>query len=145
MLTEFFQKYKSIILYIIIGGLTTVVNLLVYSIFVKYFNLNMNISNIIAWISAVIFAFITNKLYVFNSKNCKFNTMAKEFILFVSGRLLTGILEIIGLPILMSLGINQIIFGVEGLLAKLVIGVVVVILNYFFSKFLVFKNNQTIK
>ncbi len=136
------KEHKSIIIYMITGAMTTVINLFVYSVLVKYLNTNINIANIIAWIAAVLFAFITNKLYVFGSKSFKADLLFKEFILFISGRLLTGILEILGLPLLIGLGMNQIIFGVKGLLAKLFIGAFVVILNYFFSKFFVFKGSK---
>ncbi|WP_207204741.1 GtrA family protein [Miniphocaeibacter massiliensis] len=136
------KEYKNIIIYIIMGIFTTIVNLLVYSILVKYLRMNINIANIIAWISAVLFAYITNKIYVFNSRELKFNLVIKELSLFVGGRLITGVFEIAGLPILMALGLNQVIFGVEGLFAKLIIGIVVVIVNYFFSKYFVFRNKE---
>ncbi|QQK09053.1 GtrA family protein [Miniphocaeibacter halophilus] len=145
MIIKNIKKYKSIIIYLITGIFTTVVNLTVYSVLVKYGNFNINIANIIAWISAVVFAFFTNKIFVFNSRNFKIPHLLREFALFLGGRLLTGIIEIVGFPILMFFGIDQIIFGIEGLVAKFLIGAIVVILNYFFSKYFVFKNRKVNK
>lgn len=140
------NKYKEIITYIIFGVLTTAVNWACYTILVKC-GLNENdfqltVSNAIAWVVGVLFAFVTNKIWVFESRSWKMPLAVKEFISFVAARAITGVLEIFGLPILLKVGIDQPLFGVDGFLAKIIISVVVVILNYVFSKLIVFKNKN---
>lgn len=147
------EKYREIISYLFWGVMTTVVSWGSYSLFsivfvqnsrdVVLFNLNISMAvfwaNILSWICAVLFAFITNKLWVFHSKSWKTGTVVPEFGKFLSARLATGILEIVAVPFLVGLGLDQTIFGIEGVLAKIVVSVVVVIINYIFSKLFVFK------
>ena len=119
------------------GGATTFVNWAVYILSLLVFPLA--VSNAIAWIVAVSFAFVVNKKYVFRSSDLSFKKVIAELSKFFAGRILTGILEIVGLPLLVYAGLNQTIFGIEGALAKIIIGVVVVVSNYLFSKFIVFR------
>lgn len=139
---ELLVHYKEIILYLVFGVLTTLVNWLTYSILVKFLSVNMNVSNVTAWIAGVLFAYITNRIFVFESKTHTLAGILKEFWLFVLARGVTGVLEIGGLPLLVKLGLNQTIFGVEGFLAKIIISVVVVILNYVFSKLIIFRKKE---
>jgi putative flippase GtrA len=97
------------------------------------------LSNILSWVCAFLFAFITNKLWVFGSKSWKPAVCLPELGKFFSARALTGVLEIIAVPLLVSLGLNQTVLGVEGMVAKVIVSVVVVVLNYIFSKLFVFK------
>ena len=131
-------KYKKLILYILFGGMTTILNWIVYAIGVKL-QLGITISNILAWSIAVFFAFITNKLFVFESKILKLKVIFNEFIKFVGARILTGVIEIGGLPLLYYLGMNQQLFGIDGFIAKIMISIIVMVLNYVFSQVLVFK------
>mgnify|MGYP000743188305 FL=1 len=131
-------KYKKLILYILFGGMTTILNWIVYAIGVKL-QLGITISNILAWSIAVFFAFITNKLFVFESKILKLRVIFNEFIKFVGARILTGVIEIGGLPLLYYLGMNQQLFGIDGFIAKIMISIIVMVLNYVFSQVLVFK------
>ena len=124
---------KEIILYIIFGVLTTVVNLIAYYLFSNIIKINYLISNLIAWIISVIFAYMTNKLYVFNSKSIRVDIIVKEFTKFINCRLASGIIEMILLFLLVDM------LAVNDIIAKLVIGVIVVILNFIFSKLFVFK------
>ncbi len=141
---NFFKKYKGIIRYLVIGILTTVVNLLVYTILEKYLKVNYNIANILAWFSAVIFAFFTNKIFVFESKSFKGKILKKEFVVFFASRVGTGVLEIASLPLVVNIGIDRIFFKTKGLDGKFLIGTFVVILNYFISKYFVFKKAKDI-
>ncbi|MBQ8000912.1 MAG: GtrA family protein, partial [Ruminococcus sp.] len=86
--------------------------------------------------------FVTHKLWVFESKSWKGSILLKELGSFVGSRLLTGVLEWFGVPLLMLIGLDQPILGIEGMLAKILISVIVVILNYILSKLLVFKNKK---
>ncbi|MGI6745212.1 MAG: GtrA family protein [Acutalibacteraceae bacterium] len=135
-------KYNELIVYLVFGVLTTAVNWGIYSVLVKYFSFNINAGNIIAWIVAVVFAFVTNKIWVFKSKTTAFKLVLKEFVLFVGARALSGVIEIGGLPLLVWLGLGQTVFGVEAFLAKIVISFVVIILNFIFSKLIVFKKKK---
>lgn len=139
---ETLLKYKEVILYLIFGALTTGVSWGIYTVFVKYLRLDINISNITSWIAAVIFAFITNKIWVFESKSKELMTISKEFIAFLGARVISGVVEIGGLPVLVTLGFNQTLLGVDAFPAKIALSVIVVILNYIFSKVLVFKKKK---
>ncbi|MBQ2801091.1 MAG: GtrA family protein [Lachnospiraceae bacterium] len=140
---ELFVKYKEIIMYLIFGVGTTVVNWGIYTVIVMLGKeVNLTIANIIAWVGAVAFAYITNKLWVFESKSWSLEVVWKELGMFLGARIFSGIFEIGLFPVLVWLGMNQAIFGVEGMLAKVIISVLVVVLNYIFSKLLVFKKKE---
>lgn len=140
-------KYRELITYVIAGGLTTLVNWLTYTAMVKLTSLGdsltgITISNAIAWIVGVVFAFVINKLWVFESKSKKAKVVIFEFISFTAARGVTGLIEIFGLPALIKIGLSQTIFGIEGMLAKVLVSVIVVILNYVFSKLIVFRKKK---
>ena len=125
-------KNKEYILYLIFGILTTLVNFFIYYLFTYILKVNYLISNCLAWLSAVIFAFVTNKTIVFN-KSLKI--IVKEFVKFINCRLISGFIEVIGLFIIVDK------LNIMDMLAKVLIGVIVIILNYIFSKVFVFNNN----
>ena len=160
---ELFNKYKEIIMYIIFGVLTTLVNWVVYWVLAKIWEQQMKETNLlfslfgepitvgiffifiagfIAWVAGVAFAFVTNKIWVFESKSWRFGLVMKELWLFVLARLITGVLEWFGVPLLVAIGINRPLFGAEGFVAKLIVSVVVVILNYVFSKLIIFRKKD---
>jgi len=124
------SKNKTPIMFIIFGVLTTIVNIFAYVFFVEFFEINYLISNIIAWFISIVFAYITNRKWVFESKSKK---ILNEFILFLSGRISSGIID----SLLMFISVD--IFVFNDLISKIVIGIIVVIFNYIFSKFIVFK------
>lgn len=132
-----YKKNKEIINYLIFGVLTTVVSFVVYFIFAKVFKIDEVISNVISWFFSVLFAFITNKLYVFESKETAKKTLLKEIISFYLARLFTGVVCDLGVFALMVK-----MFKINDVLSKLVTQVIVTVLNYVFSKLLVFKNNK---
>ena len=137
-----FIKYREVISYLFFGGLTTVVSWGSYALFAKLFELSINVSNILSWICAVTFAYVTNKLFVFNSKEKSTTGLLKEIGLFLSARIFSGIFEIVSVPFLVWVGLNQTIFGIEGMVSKIVVSVIVVILNYILSKLIVFKKKK---
>ncbi len=147
MLKKLFYKYKEIITYIIAGGLTTIVNWVVYAACTNFLPIESTeqlilFSNIAAWILAVLFAYIINKQWVFESKTHSFIELLREFTGFIGSRLFTGLLEILGVPLLVILGMNQTFFGIEGFLSKVLVSILVTILNYVFSKLFIFKKKQ---
>ena len=135
-----YKKYKEIINYLIIGGLTTVVSLISFYlvrilIFTKDTQLDIQISNIISWIFAVLFAFITNKKYVFESKTTGTKKI-KEMIKFYLSRLTTLIIDMVTMWILTApLNINDKV-------SKIIVQFIIVVLNYVFSKLFVFKKEH---
>ncbi len=154
MIKKLWDKFHEIIMYMVFGIATTVVSWLSYALFteivptISFWGITVDhttSANVLSWICAVVFAYITNKLWVFESKSWRPSVAFKEFWLFVSSRLLTGVIEWVGLPILMSVGFDQATFGVEGMLAKILVSVIVVILNYVLSKLFIFKRKKTVK
>ncbi|MDR3063363.1 MAG: GtrA family protein [Methanobrevibacter sp.] len=121
---------KEIILYLVFGVLTTLVNIFSYFVLVKIFLFNYLIGNIIAWLISVIFAYITNRKWVFDSENIN---IPLEFSLFLGGRLFSGILD----SGLMYLAID--LLSLNDMFSKVMINIIVVIINYLFSKIIVFK------
>ena len=127
------QKHRDILSYLFFGGLTTVVNYVVYLPCYNLLNLSAAVSNAIAWAVAVAFAYLTNKPFVFRSHDWSLKTVVPELTKFVTCRIGSGLLE------------TGILFLCVDLLAwngnvwKLITSVLVVILNYIASKLLVFK------
>ena len=126
---------KEVILYVIFGVLTTVINLGAFYILNDILNINENLANVIAIILAVIFAYITNKDLVFHSEAKNFKEKFNEFSKFISGRIVTMIIEWGGCALLFLLPITKMI-------SKLFMTVIVVILNFFISKFFAFKKKK---
>ena len=147
---ELIVKYREIITYIIAGGLTTLVNLITFQVFNNLLGQEKYlISNIIAWIVGVIFAYIINKLWVFESKSWQVNVILKEIPEFVGARLFSLFVEEFGLWLFVDkLRFDRFSFDLFGfningkLISKLVLAVIVVILNYVFSKLVIFKTKK---
>lgn len=132
------KKYREQIVYLFFGGVTTVINWLVYTGFVLL-GQDIEIANAIAWVAAVLFAYFTNRGFVFQSQNVERKAVIKEFFMFIGSRVATGIVELVGFPLLYYLGMKQTMFGIDGFVAKIIVSVLVIILNYVLSKLLVFK------
>ena len=139
---QLFIKYKEIIMYLIMGGGTTVVNWVAYSL-ISASTIDVFVANVVSWVLAVTFAYITNKLFVFESYSWNPKFVLKELSLFLSARIATGLIEIFGVPFLVSHGFNQAIFGLEGSVCKITMSFLVVLLNYVFSKLVIFKKDKT--
>lgn len=147
---KLFDKYKEVITYVIFGVLTTLVNFAAFWVFTKIFGEKLYlINNAIAWILSVIFAYITNKLFVFESKSWKPKVLLKEIPEFFLARVFSFALEEGGLWLFVTVlkfdrfSFELFSFEITGqLIAKVVLAVIVVILNYFFSKFVIFKKKK---
>ena len=124
---------KEIILYVIFGVLTTIVNLIAYYLFSNIININYLISSAIAWIISVVFAYITNKFFVFNSSYINKDVIIEEFIKFMNCRLISGLSEVVLLFLFVDLLL------MNDIVAKLIIGVLVALINFIFSKVFIFK------
>lgn len=127
------EKYWDVITYLFFGVLTTVVNYVIYLPVYNLLGLSAAVSNAIAWVVAVAFAYLTNKPFVFRSHDWSAKTVVPELAKFVSCRLASGVMETVILFVTVDL------LGWNGNIWKLVTSVLVVILNYLASKLLVFK------
>lgn len=127
------KKYKEFLLYVIFGALTTLVNFVTYYIFYNILTFSNVASTIISWVFSVIFAYVTNKLFVFESCSFKPALVIRETASFFSARALTGVLDVAFMYITVDL------LSFNGGLCKLLSNVFVVILNYIFSKLWIFK------
>ena len=163
------KNIKEIILYLVFGVATTLVNWIVYLVFNNLvFNhlfsekTAMTASNAVAWFLAVLFAFVTNKLIVFKSKEKTAKVLLPELLSFYASRGLTGLLEIFVPTLLVDWGITFTVLGEnglfpnalknsgfiyttlsdKGLVPKIIVSVVVIILNYVFSKLIVFRKKE---
>lgn len=124
---------KEVILYIVFGVLTTIINLASFYVMADILKWEENISNFIAIVLAILVAYITNKDMVFHSEAVTFKERLKQFIKFLAGRAFTMIVEFVGGFILFKLPIPNII-------SKAFLTIVVIILNFFISKFFAFKS-----
>ena len=131
------EKYRDILSYLFFGVLTTVVNYLIYLPVFNLCGLSAAVSNMIAWVGAVAFAFLTNKPFVFHSHDWSAKTVIPELTKFVSCRLASGVLET-GILLLTVDFLHW-----NGNLWKLVTQVLVIIINYVGSKLLVFRKKWT--
>ena len=129
----FLKKYKDLILYVVFGGLTTVVNFAVYYPCYNLLHFSATVSNLIAWVVAVAVAFLTNKPFVFHSYDWSAGTVIPELGKFVGCRIGSGAIETGLLFLLVDC------LKVDGNLFKLIISVLVIVLNYVSSKLLVFR------
>lgn len=148
-LKALFRKYREQIFYLLFGVATTLVNYGVTVLCREGFGMSgdgeFTAANAIAWVCAVLFAFFVNKLFVFESKSFSPAVVWPEFGKFVGARVFTGLLEIFLPEQLMKLGVDFKIFGKSGYVAKLIVSVLVIVLNYVFSKLFIFvkKKNDT--
>ena len=126
-------KYRDIIVYLVFGVLTTVVNYIIYLPCYNGLGLSGSISNAIAWVGAVAFAYLTNKPFVFQSYDWSAKTVIPELTKFVGCRVGSGVLE----TAIIFLTVDWL--GWNGNVMKLLTSVLVVVLNYIGSKLLVFK------
>ncbi len=133
MIKNLYNKYREYIMYLVFGVLTTVVNWVIYFPLTNIFHIHYQIANVIAWICAVVFAYFTNREWVFESKN---KNKALEFIKFMSGRVFSLLAEMALLFVLIDL------ISVNENLSKILGAVVVVVLNYIVSKVFVFKDKK---
>ncbi len=138
-LKEFYIKHRELCRYTFFGVGTTLINWLVYTYLVAVVNTDVTVANFVAWFFAVLFAFLTNKLFVFESLSFKPAIFFREMLTFFGARSLSGIFEIIGPGILIEIGVNGALFNVDGFWAKAIVSIGVIIANYILSKIYIFK------
>lgn len=137
---DLMKKYEEIISYLIFGVLTTVVSFITYFLFTRLIftggtQLDIQISNVLSWICAVSFAYITNRTFVFKSKNTG-KELIKEISSFVGARVFSLVVDMVCMFVLIEwIHLNDII-------AKLIVQVIVVVMNYVLSKLFIFKKKD---
>lgn len=133
---ELSVRYKGLLLYGIFGVLTTVINIVVYAAANDYFGISNVMSNVIAWVASVIFAYITNKIWVFESKSMVVKVLLFEIITFFGCRLATGLLDLA----IMYVSVDKL--GLPNMGMKCLSNVIVIVANYVASKLVIFKKAE---
>lgn len=141
-MTELWNKYKSVIAYLFWGVVTTIVNIGVFQWLSSGIHWNYEVATVIAWFVSVLVAYLTNKVWVFGSHYTTFRAFIVEFVKFYFYRALTLLIDIV----FMYVGVTLLGFdsAIQQLVVKILDNVVVVIANYIFSKWLIFKSNDKI-
>ncbi|WP_296890889.1 GtrA family protein [uncultured Methanobrevibacter sp.] len=133
MIKDWIKFDRELILYVVFGAFTFFVNLISYFFFANLLGINYLVSNAIAWFLSVLFAYITNRKWVFESRS---PNILKEMSLFFGGRIFSGVVDMF----LMYAFIDLLAF--DGSISKIVVQIIVIVLNYIFSKLIVFKNHE---
>ena len=135
-LYPFYKKNKEVLLYLFFGALTTLINIVVFFVFTEIIKLDELVANVIAWIIAVLFAYVTNRIWVFNS-HCETKlAFVKEVLAFYGGRVFTLLVEEGMLFVFIKL------LSVNALVVKIIAQVIIIVLNYVISKLLVFRKKK---
>ena len=134
MIRKYYEKYKDIIPYGVFGVLTTVVNIVVYWVMAHPLHAGVMPSTIIAWIAAVLFAYVTNRKWVFHSKASTSKEITKEIVSFFACRLATGVVD----WLCMFVFVDMLHFN--DVLIKVGANILVIILNYVASKLFIFRS-----
>ena len=129
------KKYKETILYLFFGGCATLVNIISYAVFSRYFHMEVVSSTICAWALSVIFAYITNRIWVFESSVNTLNGICKEIVEFVGCRMISGARDVFVMWFFVD------VVGCPDIIIKIISNVFVVLFNYVASKFFIFKKN----
>lgn len=133
-LMKLYHQYEAVISYLFFGGLTTLINIVVFGLLNRV--MDYTIANVFAWLVSVIFAFVTNKLWVFKSKSMELGTFAWELLSFFGFRALSLLVD----QGIMILGVS-VLHG-NALLVKIIDQFVVVAINYVFSKWIIFRTTK---
>ena len=128
---------KEVLAYIFFGICTTLVNIVVFQVCTALLRWNWALSNILAWILSVLFAFFTNKLFVFQSKDSGLKRFLWETVTFFGARILSLGVDMVGMWLLLDL------LHVNSLLSKILVNVVVIVVNYILSKFIIFRKTSS--
>lgn len=127
------KKYQQPILYLFFGICTTIVNIITYYLSAHILSLSVILSTCLAWLVSVIFAYITNKWWVFESKSLRLKAVIQEFLSFTGCRLFTGACDLL----IMLIFVDSL--GMDDLFVKIASNILAVVLNYIFSKMIIFK------
>ena len=129
-------RYRFIIMYGIFGVLTTVINVIAYYVSYTLAGIPNVASTVIAWVLAVLFAFVTNKLWVFESKSLDPVVVKREVTSFFACRFATGLLDVAVMFVTVDL------MGLNATICKIASNFMVIVLNYVASKVFIFKSEE---
>lgn len=135
-LWELYEKYREVLLYLIFGGLTTLTNIVVFAVCARGLHLTTVISNGLALGLSILFAYITNKLFVFQSRKETFYELLKEFVSFIGCRLGTGVLDML----IMWFSVD--VMKYNDMVMKVISNIIVIVLNYVLSKLVIFSKER---
>ena len=138
-LNPFYKKHKEALLYLFFGVLTTLINVIVFYLFTKIIPFDELIANVIAWIIAVLFAYVTNRTWVFSSHSETRGGVVREILSFYGGRVFTLLVEEGILLVFIKL------LSLNALAVKIIAQIVIIVLNYVISKLFVFRKRDTEK
>lgn len=143
MIKQLWEKYKHIVAYLFWGVVTTVINLAVFQILSSGIHWNYQLANVIAWFVSVLVAYFTNKVWVFGSHYTTVSDFLVEMLRFFFYRALTLVIDIV----ITFIGISVLGFKdpMGQFIVKVIDNVIVIITNYVFSKWLIFKDNKQIE
>jgi len=145
MLKELIIQYRSFFTYAVFGVLTTCVNIITFGI-VSKLGVSTFYANALAWLFAILFAYVTNRLWVFGSDNHTKEEIIKEFLTFIVCRLATGVLDqtimVVGVDYIGAKYIPEIYLFTYSMLLKVISNGFVIIFNYLFSKLVIFKKKR---
>ena len=133
VLEPFYRKYKEVLLYLLFGGLTTVVSVVTFALFYRLMGIHELVANVLSWILAVLFAYVTNRTWVFASRADTRAGIVREILAFFGGRLATLLVEEGIIAVFASW------LALPAVPVKLAAQVVVIVLNYVISKLFVFR------
>ncbi|MBQ9609303.1 MAG: GtrA family protein [Lachnospiraceae bacterium] len=129
----FYKKHKEVLLYLFFGGLSFIVSIGTFALFNVKCGINELIANILSWIITVLFAFITNRIWVFESKTEGTKAFVTQMLSFYGGRIITLVIEELILFIFITW------LGFPSIIIKVIAQIVVIVLNYIISKMIIFK------
>lgn len=133
MIKEYWDKYKDVILYLVFGVFTTVVNIVVYWVAVHVLGTSVMVGTVAAWALAVFFAYVTNRSMVFHSAASGASEIVKEITSFFACRLGTGVVDWVIMFVFVT------VLHFNDMIVKIVANFIVIVLNYVLSKFVIFK------
>ncbi len=137
---QIIEKNKEFINYSLVGVSLTIANWMLYSALVRI--VPMAVANLFSWGIVVCLAYVGNKIFVFESRDWDIHTVLREMTTYFGARGVTGVVEVGAQPLLYHWGLNQPLFGVDGLSAKIVVSILVMVLNYSCTKLIVFRQTE---
>ena len=126
------KKYRELVMYGIVGVMTTLINMVVFWVFTNPLPIHYNIANIIAWVLAVIFAFFANKVFVFENHGWCGSVVLHEAITFFLSRAASLVADMLGMALMIS------VLHCDEMFSKLLVNIIVILINYILGKFWVF-------
>ena len=134
--TDIYNRYREQILYLVFGGLTTLISIITYAVFTELADINILIANILSWIISVAVAYATNKSVVFRSDKKGAAQVLTEALSFYAGRLLTLLIEEAILFVFIDL------VKLPNMPVKIIAQIIIIVLNYIISKVFIFKKTK---